>query len=55
MFISGHSPDGLNTSTIQPLVRNKYKSLTYSTNFREIVEWVILNNNLDSFAPIDLQ
>jgi hypothetical protein len=64
MIIHGYSPDGLNTSTIQPLVKNKCKSLNDSANFRaialcspmaKIFDWVILNKNLDNFATSDLQ
>ncbi len=32
MLTHGYSPDGFNVSTIQPLVKNKHKSLNESSN-----------------------
>ena len=64
MIVHGFSPDGLNISTIQPLVKNKRKSLNDSSNFRaialsspvaKIFDWVILNTNTDTFCTSDLQ
>ena len=36
MIIHGYSPNGMNASTIQPLVKNKRKSLKDSNLFREV-------------------
>ena len=64
MIVHGFSPDGLNISTIQPLVKNKRKSLNDSSNFRaialsspvaKIFDWVTLNTNTDKFCTSDLQ
>ena len=57
MIVHGYSPDGLSISTIQPLVKNKRKSLSDSSNFRvislsspvaKIFDWVILNSNTEN-------
>ena len=64
MIVHDFSTDGLNISTIQPLVKNKCKSLNDSSNFRavalsspvaKIFYWVILNTNTDKFCTSDLQ
>ena len=64
MIIHGFSPDGFNVSTIQPLVKNKRKSLNESSNYRaialssplsKIFDWVILNKNVNQFETSELQ
>ena len=64
MIIHGFSPDGFNVSTIQPLVKNKRKSLNDSSNYRAIAlssplsklfDWIILNKNVDQFETSDMQ
>jgi hypothetical protein len=64
MIVHGFSPDGLNMSTIQPLIKNKRKSCNESSNYRaialsspvaKIFDWVILNKNSDNFSSSDLQ
>ncbi len=59
MIVHGFTPDGFNISTIQPLAKNKRKSLNVSSNYRaialssplsKIFDWVILHKNVD-FLP----
>ena len=64
MIIHGFSPDGFNVATIQPIVKNKRKSMYDSANYRaialgsplsKIFDWIILNKNVDEFSTTDLQ
>lgn len=64
MIVHGFSPDGFNVSTIQPLVKNKRKSLNDSSNYRaialssplsKIFDWVILNKSVDQFDTSNMQ
>lgn len=64
MIIHGFTPDGFNISTIQPLVKNKRKSLNDSSNYRaialssplaKILDWVILHKCSDILITSDNQ
>ena len=64
MIVHGFSPDGFNVSTVHPLVKNKRKSLTASSNYRaialssplsKIFDWVILNKNVDELMICSLR
>ena len=64
MLTHGFSPDGFNVSTIQPIVKNKRKSMNDSGNYRaialgsplsKIFDWIILNKNVCEFVTSDMQ
>ena len=64
MIVHGFSPDGLNMSSIQPLIKNRRKSCNESSNYRaialsspvaKIFDWVILNKYTNNLTSSDLQ
>ena len=64
MINHSYSPDGFNIATIQPLIKNKRKSMNDSNNYRaialssplaKIFDWVVLNKYNDKFITNDLQ
>ena len=64
MIWHGYSPDGFNISTIQPLAKDKRKSVNSSSNYRAIAlcsplakvfDWLILSMFSDKFITEDLQ
>ena len=64
MFKHGHSPKQFSISTIISIPKNKQKSFTASTNYREmalssipgkIFDWIILNTNGEQFKTTDMQ
>ena len=64
MIWHGFSPDGLNKSTIVPIVKDKRKSLNDSSNYRAIslssplaklLDWIILDRNKESLSTNELQ
>ena len=64
MVFHGFSPDGFNIATIQPLIKDKRKSINNSCNVRAIAlsnprakvfDWIILNKQSSVFETCDLQ
>ena len=64
MIRHGFSPDGLNKSTVVPIVKDKRKSLNDSSNYRAIslssplaklFDWIILDMNKEKLATSELQ
>lgn len=64
MIVHGFTPDGFNVATIQPLVKDKRKSVNDSNNYRaialssplsKIFDWIILNKNSSLYNTSDLQ
>ena len=64
MVFHGFSPDGFSIATIQPLIKDKRKSINNSDNYRAIAlssplakvfDWIILNKQSSVFETCDLQ
>ena len=64
MVFHGFSSDGFNVATIQPLIKDKRKSINNSNNYRAIArssllakvfDWIILNKQSRAFETCDLQ